>query len=277
MDRKTLTWNSATVLKYLRKTSKISQSKLSKLIGCSRSHLSRLEIGQKELLLVQVSALAEYFKVDIRSFLHGLVDVETKNDIEILRIPTWLTKNANINGYAVNAFLSYFQKTAGKREVKNYLKDEKLDSLYFINCRNCVNIYFVLRMLQRMKKLKCLTSKSKVQNLASHFYSFLKMHEQVGESLVLRGQLITAAIDELMQYFIGDFLYVVTLRRSHEATISIAPRDHVDSKLFLHDPILKDSFLEFFAELFVCASDGKLSCDWQRSEASVKYQLRVIS
>lgn len=265
MNRQKLKNCAAKVLLYLRKSHEMSQEKMALIISHSRSHYSRLESGQKSLLHSDVLALVDYFQIDVRSFQNGLLDMKSRNDADIFKIPNWFSRNAYFDGYFANALLTYFKKVAGELKVQNFLKDEQVDSTYFINYNNVINLHFVLRVIQEMKRTELLKDQNQVRKFAEYVATYLIDRQKINKLLVRNRQVSVPGLMKVLDYFKQDNAFVVNNSNPDQIKFSMVPRGHVDLLLFNRDLFLEGTFFSFFSELLVCLSDDLISCQWSRS------------
>lgn len=114
--------NFATMLTYLRKNKGLSQEKLAKELGISRSALAGYEQGRRQPNFEIEETIADYFNIDLNT-LRGLPTPDLNK--EEIKVITDYKQLSDINKKALQRYLTYLLAINGEdaEAIKDKLKN----------------------------------------------------------------------------------------------------------------------------------------------------------
>jgi transcriptional regulator with XRE-family HTH domain len=92
MDTETLYRNIGTLIKRRRKQLRMTQDRLSKLVGLSRASVANVELGRQKILIHQIYLLAEHLEIAVVDLLPTAVSDHDTDQSQAFPLPTGLNR-----------------------------------------------------------------------------------------------------------------------------------------------------------------------------------------
>lgn len=249
--------NVSAILKYLRSCECLSQQEMAKQLCYPRTTYLRLENGQRDLSFDDWIALQERFQItdqEVRSgFLNRSQDLNLSQ-----KIPDHYTEQRYTKGRLLCLFTHFFKLLHGEMVFEQFCEREKVPPTYFTNLGNALNIRFSLRLFQALIMRGSVKTNEQIQYLARvslKFKPHLGSHtEELSRHTGLNKLVFwlkhMSELEENHIYQLED-----TSATQQKVTVSFFPKDHVDLKLYCHDPIL-GNFAEQWVSAYIEAMAG---------------------
>lgn len=241
------------IVKYLKKSLGKTQLEIADLVGCNRVRISRIESGKLSFTLKEMYHLSRLFSFSLDLLASsGKIEIAAPQDSRQFLMPAHWQVEQFSSGKITEAYIDYFVQCFGQDYFEQFCLNQKIDSLYFFNRGNPINLNFLQKLIQHMIVKKQLGSQEAIYTFAQFIYqqktilSTLGIEEKMSPLTRLATSLKSASrLERNHKYEIRDIN-----EKKGELTFSFKPEDHVHLPLWKDDAHLGGYLEKWISTIF---------------------------